>query len=361
MAKAFQVDSGGTLLTNLVAYFKLEDVTEFYIGGGTFDLTNENTVAFNAGKVNNAADGGSGNTNKALQILNNLGINGGNCSISAWIKLTDSISTVKTLLGNAGGSSGVGYEFEYDGTTLTANRYRNGNSDNNASETIALSTGVWYHIVMTYDGTTLRLYRNNVAKGTNNTSGTGTALTAKFVVFKNPTADVRYFSGLVDEIGVWSKALSTTEISDLYNSGNGQTMTDQVDLSVNLSDSVTVSESVTTVGGDLNPNINDAVTVTENIATGGVNLGDISVFDLISLSEYVEVGNPFEIFVSEDITVSEAVMMDNSQLGDISVSESITVSDVITVTTVQIIKRGFIKMRSSQQSYPIPMDDTRTL
>ena len=40
------------------------------------------------------------------------------------------------------------------------------------------------------------------------------------------TSEVQnYFSGLVDECGVWNKALSTTEIGDLYNGGSGQTIT----------------------------------------------------------------------------------------------------------------------------------------
>lgn len=220
MAKSFLPDTAGTLTTGLVAAYELEDVNDSF---GSNNLTNENTVAFNTGKVGNAADTGSGNTNKALNLANSLGIDGGNISIEAWAKLTDVISAVKTLVGQASnGGTNVGYEFEYDGTTLTANRLKNGDSDNVASETVSLSTGVWYHLVLTYDGTTLRLYRDNVAKGTLATSGSGTsALTQKFVIFKNPTANVRYFSGLIDQVRVWSKALSTTEIADLFNSGNG--------------------------------------------------------------------------------------------------------------------------------------------
>jgi len=29
------------------------------------------------------------------------------------------------------------------------------------------------------------------------------------------------FDGLLDEVGIWDKALTSTEVSDLYNSGNG--------------------------------------------------------------------------------------------------------------------------------------------
>jgi hypothetical protein len=35
---------------------------------------------------------------------------------------------------------------------------------------------------------------------------------------------IAYMNGDIDEFGIWSKALSTNEISDLYNGGAGQTM-----------------------------------------------------------------------------------------------------------------------------------------
>ena len=53
MAKHFQVDSGGTLLTNLISYYKLDDVNDYYASN---NLTNNNTVTFVTGKIGNAGD-----------------------------------------------------------------------------------------------------------------------------------------------------------------------------------------------------------------------------------------------------------------------------------------------------------------
>src|SRR3990167_2469213 len=50
-AKSFQVDSGSTLTTSLVSYYKLEDATDFY---GSNNLTAAGNASFVAGKVNNA-------------------------------------------------------------------------------------------------------------------------------------------------------------------------------------------------------------------------------------------------------------------------------------------------------------------
>src|SRR5215213_2695251 len=54
IAKRPQRDTDGTLLQGLIAYYKGEDLTEFYVGGGTYDLTGTGTPTFGAGKVGNA-------------------------------------------------------------------------------------------------------------------------------------------------------------------------------------------------------------------------------------------------------------------------------------------------------------------
>ncbi len=131
------------------------------------------------------------------------------------------------------------------------------------------------------------------------------------------------------------------------------------DININLSDSVTVAESVTMME-DLNPDVNDAVTVAEAITTGGVDLGDISVFDSVTVSESVAIDFPFDISVFDSVAVSESVTVENTSLGDINVNDAVTISESVTVT-VSAAKRGMVVMRSNQQSYPIPMDDTRQL
>ena len=50
--KIFQVDASGTLTTSLSDYYKLEDTADFW---GTDNLTNNGSLSFAAGKVNNAA------------------------------------------------------------------------------------------------------------------------------------------------------------------------------------------------------------------------------------------------------------------------------------------------------------------
>ena len=230
MAKTFQVDTGGTLTTNLVSYYKLEDVNDFW---ASYNLTNNNSVAFNTGKVNNAADFGASNTNKSLTIADNLGIDGGNCSLSAWVNVTTAPTSGNYMVlvsQYSDTSSKVAYQIAYfnDAGTLKLlfGRERVAVAADRIYYTTTLTTGNWYHLAITYDGTNLRAYYNgslveSPIAASGNGAGTRSSLLSVGVAY---TAVNDFYSGLVDEFGVWSKALSATEITDLYNSGNGQTM-----------------------------------------------------------------------------------------------------------------------------------------
>jgi len=78
--------------------------------------------------------------------------------------------------------------------------------------------GTWYMITVTYDGSTARAYKNGASIG----SGAVSASTASFNLSKGFT-----FSGTgstkesIDEVGIWNRVLNSSDISYLYNSGNG--------------------------------------------------------------------------------------------------------------------------------------------
>lgn len=110
---------------------------------------------------------------------------------------------------------------------------------------------------------------------------------------------------------------------------------------------------------DLAISVIDSVTVAEDIATTG-DLGDINVFDAVTVTEVVMSDSPIEISVFENIAVAESLTVENSNLGDISVFDSITITEIISLT-ISPARKGLIKMRSTEQSYPLAMDDTRQL
>ncbi len=72
----------------------------------------------------------------------------------------------------------------------------------------------WHHLVATYDGQTIKIYVDAVLLVSKNTSGNLKSSTSPvYIGSENP---INYFDGSVDEVAVYSKALSQDEISLLY-------------------------------------------------------------------------------------------------------------------------------------------------
>ncbi len=86
--------------------------------------------------------------------------------------------------------------------------------------TTSLSNNTWYHAVGTYDGTTVTLYLNGASVGTSSFSGTITNSTAPFCIGSEPNATIcsvgTYFKGQIDDVRVYARSLSTTEVTALY-------------------------------------------------------------------------------------------------------------------------------------------------
>jgi hypothetical protein len=158
--KGFQVDSLGTLTTNLVSYYKLEDATDFY---GSNNLTNNNSVAFDAGKVNNAADFASSSSYLSLGAH----LSGSTSSISTfgWVYLSSTSSKGGFWLNgdpaaNSGNGDGYGLGVgSGSGNTDSAGNHLIGVIGNVAWLDFGTNIGTGWHLVgLTYDGTTWKGY-----------------------------------------------------------------------------------------------------------------------------------------------------------------------------------------------------------
>jgi hypothetical protein len=228
MAKQFQVDSGGTLLTSLLGYWKLDDVNDFY---STKNLTNNNSATFAAGKIGNGVSLAHA-SNQYLDTTDTLGVDGGNFSWAGWVKVgtAPSSGVVNAIFVQGNNTSKVGFWLSYfnnSGTLqLFADRGKFGVGDQTGTYNTTLTAGTWYHLVYTYDGSTILVYLNNsqVISFAASGSGSATGFAGFGIGRDSDTPTGRTWDGMIDEAAAWSKALSTTEISDLYNGGSGQTM-----------------------------------------------------------------------------------------------------------------------------------------
>ncbi|MCX6271500.1 MAG: T9SS type A sorting domain-containing protein [Bacteroidetes bacterium] len=81
-----------------------------------------------------------------------------------------------------------------------------------------LQINAWQFFVFTYNGTEIKLYRNGVLVGTTPATGAILNSTASFYVGDMLYGAVHYYmKGKVDEVSLWTKALTQEEISLIYN------------------------------------------------------------------------------------------------------------------------------------------------
>jgi len=222
MGLKFQKDTNGTLLTNLIAHWKLDE-TPYATKGGFWKET------LNPGK-GPAALFVSAN-NEYLSIADNASLSMGSgvrCTFTAAVYLNNTTQD-HTIFGkynsntnnveyrlffNAGATQRFRFDVSNDGSAIAFVR---------ANTFGAPSINTWYFITCQYDGTNIKISVNNGAFDTTAFSADIFNGTAAFSIGSLPAHTP--FSGDADAriqlVGVWKRVLTATEISQLYNNGKG--------------------------------------------------------------------------------------------------------------------------------------------
>jgi hypothetical protein len=142
-------------------------------------------------------------------------------TVDAWVNPSSqqgpaSMVNHRPMANNAGYT--LEQRFTQDGTVLW-NIFVNGNSVSVISNT-TLPLNTWTHIAGTFDGTTSRLYFNGVEVGNTTQAGTiDPSVGADFEIGRN-IALGELFDGLIDEVELFSRALTPAEIQSIYNAGS---------------------------------------------------------------------------------------------------------------------------------------------
>ncbi|AQT67157.1 Alpha-amylase/pullulanase [Anaerohalosphaera lusitana] len=141
-------------------------------------------------------------------------------TVSAWVKTTATAAGVIVQQRNGGFNGEYVFNMGSDGT-LGFMIYGNSAYQFSFSSTATVNDGEWHHVVAVRDGTDGYIY---VDAGTPATaSGTVRDLASNIGV--GIGADIRdnnrYFNGLMDDVRIYDKALSSSEITDLHDAFTG--------------------------------------------------------------------------------------------------------------------------------------------
>ncbi|MHB1484837.1 MAG: LamG-like jellyroll fold domain-containing protein [Saccharofermentanales bacterium] len=90
-----------------------------------------------------------------------------------------------------------------------------------ASASTAISTGTWYHIVGVYNGSHVYLYINGSQAGSGTQDISGNIVSNANSLNFGKDHDNYYLNGMIDEALLYNTGLSSTQVTDLYDSYNG--------------------------------------------------------------------------------------------------------------------------------------------
>ena len=208
----------GSTLTGLAAYWSFDSSTNFNVpdvGGST--LTKGNGASWTAsGKFGGALSlNGSSQSLYDLSSPTYLPVGNSSYTQSVWFK-------PNVVSGNGGlvGWGNYGSERRTNALRLYENsggfrHYWWGADLDCTGAECPISAGTWYHVASTWDGTTRKLFVNGVLKRAD-TPGANNATAADFHIGK--TCCSEYFNGLIDDVAIYNRELTASEVADLANS-----------------------------------------------------------------------------------------------------------------------------------------------
>jgi hypothetical protein len=237
MTEKKRIESSGrmwkrALTTSLVGYWKMDEASGNATdsSGNSMTLTDNGGCGTAAGKLTNARVLNT-STPKFFSRASeaNLQVGGTDFTFGVWVYPTtlgagtnpcimakeDSTSKAEFRLDCTVGSYFRWIAWDTTGVSLT------GLTICNATTFGLPSINTWYYVVFGVSGTTMFISVNGGAQDTASLAAFPIQNTAATFCVGKQASSPYYFDGRVDGVGIWKRALSTSEITQLYNSGNG--------------------------------------------------------------------------------------------------------------------------------------------
>src|SRR6185369_9909265 len=143
------------------------------------------------------------NDSNTLDLTNAL-------TLEAWVYPTTLSGWRTALMKERPG--GLAYAlYAHDNAPRPAGYVNVGGADRSAAGTTALPLNAWSHLTTTYDGATLRLFVNAVQVGSTAVTGS-VAVSANQLSIGGNSVWGEYFAGRLDEIRIYNRALTQSEI-----------------------------------------------------------------------------------------------------------------------------------------------------
>ena len=215
--RLFSGGGGGNPLWNgLQAYYTADNTPNDALG--TYNGTLVNGATYGTGIINQgfSLDGVNDYVDISTSFGQSFSAPTSAHTYSAWVYPT-SVSGFNFIINN--GTSTIGTSMLLNGNKISF-FFNGGVNQTFSNVTVPINT--WTLVTVVYNGSgNVSFYKNgvfDVSKVASWTESAGTSLTniGSYVKANH------FFDGIIDEIGAWNRALDSTELTELYNSGVGK-------------------------------------------------------------------------------------------------------------------------------------------
>ncbi len=265
VAVAVMVTSANAaLIDGLVEYWELDgdysaEVTASHVG--TLQATGTGSGVFVSGKFGQGIDlESSDGSNQASVVIggdeNDFDFAAESMSVALWYTTESLYTTWQTLVGKGENQN---WRLARNSGSLTHLKfYLTIIGDGELDQ----QDGSWHHVVATADATNgHNLYVDGNLVASNTTAANLTGNTAAMQIGGNPNAAGRGWDGIMDDVGVWDRALTADEVSSIWNNGAGASIGSLTALGDPNAPSVDAGDDMITWSGEpvlLDPNIVEA-------------------------------------------------------------------------------------------------------
>lgn len=226
------------LRDNLISWWELNEESGTRVDAhGSNDLTDNNTVTFATGKQGNAADFEADNSEYlSITDASQTGLDiTGDMTISTWAQVESAPAVgvtyvIQDKFTGSGDNRSYSVLYENNGGTPRIGLRISADGINNTIAWVNhdLGTGTLKYVTCLYDASagSFSLYVDGSSIGT--ATGLPNSIYDSGAVFAigATSAGTANWDGLMDEFGIWSRVLTSSEITELYNSGNGLSYAD---------------------------------------------------------------------------------------------------------------------------------------
>jgi len=148
-------------------------------------------------------------------------------SISAWVKtgVSDNFFIVDQATGNNYGGSTITLDMFSDGTIYGTIYYDDSGNGDRVIGSTSVNDGDWHHLAFIWKkGESIQVYVDGALDGSGDASDNYANVATENLSI-NSNADGSFAVGtecVIDEVGIWNRDLSGSEITSLYNAGAGK-------------------------------------------------------------------------------------------------------------------------------------------